>query len=181
MTDLHVAVIFDSRHGTTTQVAQALVEGLHRVPGIVAELDFVPDVRSDVIERSDLLIVGGPTEFFSASHHMRVFFNLMGAYDLHGKYAFAFDTHAGGALSGSAARFIERRLKLQGVTLLEPRASAIVEARPGGASRSGLQLTGGTAARFVEIGAKLGAELQDAIRARRAQLGDTGATSPVSP
>lgn len=167
MSDLHVAVIFDSRYGTTARLAQALARGLGQVPGIVAETDFVPEVHSDVLERSELLIIGGPTEFFSASHHLREFFNLIGAYDLHGKFGFAFDTHAARPLSGSAARFIERHLKALRVTLLEPRESGLVEDGPPGPNAQRLHLATGSEAHFEELGRTLGKDLLTAMQRRR--------------
>jgi flavorubredoxin len=166
---LHAAVIFDTRYGLTAQVARALARGLARVPDLESEVDFAPDVHADVLDRSDLILIGGPTEYFSASHHLRQFFGFLGAFDLHGKFGFAFDTHAARPLAGSAARFIERNLKLMGVEFLEPRASALVESHAAGPAGAGLGLAAGDEQRFEAIGERLGHELLQAIRDRRAR------------
>ena len=166
---LHAAVIFDTRYGLTARVAQALARGLAKVPTIESEVDFAPDVHAEVLDRSDLILIGGPTEYFSASHHLRQFFGFLGAFDLHGKYGFAFDTHAARPLAGSAARFIERNLRLMGVDFLEPRASARVENHAPGPAGGGLQLAAGDEQRFETIGERLGHELLEAIQERRAE------------
>ncbi len=165
---LHVAVIYDSRYGTTEKVAEALVRGLGKVDGLAAELDFAPDVHSDVLDRSDLIIIGGPTEYLSASSHLRQLFGRIGGYDLHDKFGFAFDTHAARPFSGSAAHFIERALKRLRVTLLEPSSSALVEDGADAAGTGAIHLAGGTEAHFEEIGQKLGQDLLKAVQERRA-------------
>ena len=167
MPTLHAAVIFDSRHGTTARIAEALLRGLRKVKGLSVEIDFASEVRSDVLERSDLIVVGGPTEFFSASHHMKEFFGLIGAYDLHGKFGFAFDTHAARPLSGHASRFIQRHMEQMGVTFLEPRASALVENGSDGSSSLQIHLQPGAETHFETVGEQLGHELVDAMAARR--------------
>ena len=171
MPNLHAAVIFDSRHGTTARIAEALLRGLRKVSGLSAEIDFAPDVRSDVLERSDLIVVGGPTEFFSASHHMKDFFGVIGAYDLHGKFGFAFDTHAARPLSGHASRFIQRHMEQLGVTFLESPASALVENGGDGSPNLRIHLEPGAETRFETVGEKLGHELMDAVAARRKRPG----------
>ncbi len=177
MSNLHVAVIFDTRFGTTEKVAEAIVRGVRRVAGVEAELDFAPDVRTDVLERADLIVIGGPTEYLSASSHLREFFGRIGAFDLHEKFGYAFDTHAARGFSGSAARYIEREMKRLKLTLLEPRASALVESGGNGPGSSPLHLAAGTDARFEHIGETLGHDLLAAMQLRR-KTGVSDLTEP---
>jgi hypothetical protein len=49
--------------------------------------------------------------------------------NLRGKKGFAFDTHIGNRLAGSAAKGIEKRLEDLKVSIVRPRASATISAR----------------------------------------------------
>lgn len=170
MPDLHVAVIYDSRYGTTAKVAEALVRGLGKVPGLSAELDFAPNVHAEVLDRSELIIIGGPTEYLSASRHLRELFGLIGAYDLKDKFGFAFDTHARRPFSGSAARFIERKMRALRLHLLEPTSSALVEDGADSSGKGSIHLAEGTEAHFEQIGEQLGRDLLAAAQKRRESL-----------
>lgn len=174
MIDLHVAVIFDTRHGTTEKVARAIARGIARVPGVGAEVDFAPEVHPEVLDRSHLIVIGGPTEYLSASKHLKELFGRIGAYDLHDKFGFAFDTHAARPFSGSAARFIEGAMRRLRLTVLEPRSSALVEDGSGAGNGGGLHLADGTEARFETIGGHLAKELLAAVKARRDRSADLG-------
>ena len=50
---------------------------------------------------------------------------------MNGKSGFAFDTKFDSRLSGSAAKFIEKRLEELGIKIIRPRQSAIVEKTEG--------------------------------------------------
>lgn len=164
MLERKVLVVYDTRFGNTWKLAEALTRGFERVPGIRAACRPLDEVHADELAEAALLVIGGPTEFFSESRHLKEFFTRIGGFDLHGKYGFAFDTHAAGPLRGSAARAIERDLKGFGVTLLEPRQSAITVAPPAGARRGPSSerpsvLAPGAEAHFEEIGSELGKSL----------------------
>ncbi len=164
MPDAHVLLVYDSRHGHTFHVAEALERGLGKVPHVLAARRSYAEVTPDDLDRAHLIVVGGPTEGFSASSHIRKMFRRIGAYALEGKYGFAFDTHASGPLRGSAARFIEKQLSAMGVRFLEARRSAIVVDRPGdepGSDR--LTLEAGAEARFEALGEELGRLLVQAL------------------
>jgi hypothetical protein len=74
--------------------------------------------------------------------------------NLTGKYGFAYDTKVDSKLSGSAAKFIEKELKNQGLQIIAPRESAIVFAL-----NTGAKLKEGEDKRFEQIGLQLGTEL----------------------
>lgn len=170
---LHAAIIYDSRYGTTAKVAAALARGFDRVPNVSAEVAYASKVHADVFERSHLIIIGGPTEFFSASRHLRTFFDHIGGYDLHAKFGFAFDTRAARPLRGSAAPYIERHLKAMGVKVLKPRESALVlDGAAPGSSRP-IHLAEGTVEHFEALGEKLGQELLERMAKFQAHSGGT--------
>ena len=172
-------VIFDSRYGNTVHIAEALARGLRSVPGLDAELDFAPNVTWSKIEATNLLLVGGPTEYLRASDHIRELFSRMGGVDLHRKFAFAFDTHARSPLSGGAARYIEDALRSLGATMLEPRQSAWTELRAASGPRTlgshrEIELSAGMVEKFERIGATLGREFLLALEAQLAGPEPTG-------
>lgn len=165
MTGPHALVVFDSRHGHTFRVAEALARGLGRAGGVATTLLPYFEVTPDHLDAAQLIVIGGPTEAFSASGHIKKFFGHIGAYDLHGKYGFAYDTHAPGALQGSAARWIEKELKIMGVRPLRPRSSALVLDHRGGAPGDDpLELAPEAVTHFEALGEELGRTLVAALR-----------------
>jgi flavorubredoxin len=169
----HAVVVFDSRYGSTARVAEALVRGLRQAPGVDAQVAYAPTTGMDAMERADLVIVGGPTEFFHESRHLREFFSRVAGFDFHDKFGFAFDTHAGRPLSGTAARGIASELDRLGLTMLRPRASAVTVAGaahpPNGSTTGPFHLAPGAEAQFESIGEELGKSLLLAIEKRRVE------------
>ncbi len=121
-------VLFASRFGNTQRVAEALARGLRRVPGVGADCRSIHDVTLEEMGRYELLAIGGPTEILSASKEMKEFLARLSPTALRGKLGFAFDTRLAGRLSGSAGRFIEKRLERLGIDIVRPHESAIVRA-----------------------------------------------------
>jgi hypothetical protein len=158
-------VVFDARDGHTQQVAAALARGLEQVPGVIASSHSQEEVHGDLLEAADLLIIGGSTDYFAGSHHIREFFARIGGFALKGKLGFAFDTHAPSPLSGHASRVIERDLKMMGVTLLEPRHSAITQTTRNGPAGP-TALAPDALGEFEKIGHHLAVELLEAIARR---------------
>lgn len=159
-------VIFDTRLGNTFQVAEAITRGLRQTPGVEATCANQAEVHAEQLEAADLLVIGGPTEYFRASKHIREFFARIGGFALRGKLGFAFDTHSATPLSGHASRLIERDLRHLGVTLLEPRHSALTrEVRTDGRSTAHIVLDPAAVAEFEKIGRHLGEEMLAAIAA----------------
>lgn len=164
MPHANVLIVFDSRHGHTFQVAEALRRGIARTPEITARLVSYADVTPDDLQNARLIAIGGPTESLSASRHLKEFFLRFGAYDLHGKYGFAFDTHAPGRFRGSAARYIDRQFAAFGLRTLEPRRSAVVVGPlPGPTGEERLLLEPDAEKRFEALGQELGEELLRAL------------------
>ncbi len=110
----------------------------------------------------DLIAVGAPTEWLSASKSMKEFLENLKIVDLSGKYGFAFDTKLSRPLSGSAAKLIEKELKNQGAKIIAEHESAIVYGT--GSSMSSMTLKEGEGARFQEIGHRVGTVLVSAAR-----------------
>jgi len=79
----------------------------------------------------DFLAVGGPTHYTTASKPMKDFLDRLEQADLRGKYGFAFDTRVDSFWAGSAAKFIENKLKALGLQIVRPHASAVVRRAEG--------------------------------------------------
>lgn len=154
---MKACVIFDSRYGNTQRIAESLVAGLVEA-GVECSCVNAKDVAVDSLRQFDLVCVGAPTEWVSASKHMKEFIGRLEGLDLSGRYGFAFDTNLGQPLSGSAAKYIEKRLKRLGLQIIAPHESAKVFREKGVANATTKK---GEAERFQSIGKRIGILLSD--------------------
>jgi len=158
---MRACVIFDTRYGNTERIAKSFETGLKEA-GVQTVCVNEKDVAIDSLNQYDLICVGAPTEWLTASKPMKEFLRKLKRTDLSGKYGFVFDTRLGAPLSGSAAKFIEKELKNLGLQIIAPRESAIVfgvKKEEGGA-----RLKEGEEKRFEQIGTQVGTAL--AVRGR---------------
>jgi len=122
---MKACVTFDTRYGNTEKVAEALRAGLEEsgIQTVCTNLKYL-DIGS--LGQYDLICVGGPTQYRTASSNMQEFLESVVAVKLSGKLAFAFDTRRDSLLAGSAAKYIEARLRNQGLIMINQSASAII-------------------------------------------------------
>ena len=154
---MRASVVFDSRYGNTEKVARSLSAGLVR-GGVEASCENTKDVAPGTLEAADLICVGAPTEWHTASKPMKAFLRGLSGQALSGKLAFAFDTKLDGRFSGSASKLIEKELTRRGLRAVAPRESAIVFST--GSGVKGMSLRNGEAERFERVGADLAARLK---------------------
>jgi flavorubredoxin len=121
--------------------------------------DVVVSSIDDLLKEYDIICIGAPTEGFSAPKPIKEFLGKLKRVDLAGKYGFAFDTKADSKLSGSAAKFIEKELKSQGLQIVEPLESAIVFVLKEKGTITDARLKEVEDERFKQIGLQLGTEL----------------------
>ena len=148
----NAAVIFDTKYGNTEKTAKSLETGLKH-SNIMTVCINAEYVTTDLLTKCDLVCIGAPTHFLSASKSMKKFLSKLKGINLSGKYGFAFDTKFDSCMSGSAAKFIEKELRKLGLQIIAPRESAIVfgmKEKEGGA-----RLKEGEEARFEQIGLRL--------------------------
>jgi flavorubredoxin len=153
--------MFDTRYGNTEKIAKSLERGLNQT-GIETVCVNTRDVTVDLLKQYDMIGVGAPTQFMTASRPMKKFLGKLKSMNLFGKYGFAFDTKFDSRMSGSAAKFIEEKLKNLGLEIIAPRESAIVfgmNEKEGGAI-----LKEGEETRFEQIGLRIGTRKTQAIR-----------------
>jgi flavodoxin len=152
-------VIFQSRYGNTEKIALSIQKGLND-SGIEVLCMNEAEVPIESLKNYDLIVIGGPTEAFSASKETKDFLTKIKVLDLHGQLGFAFDTKFDSPFSGSAAKTIEKQENHIGLHLIFPHASAYIL---GGhkEEKGGVILKEGEEFRFEEIGRSLGAALSN--------------------
>jgi flavodoxin len=119
-------VIYGSRHGNTKKVAEAIASELRRHG--TAQLFSVDKALSVIPVKTDLMVVGGPTEAHRMTEPMVRFFDQLRKGELEGIAAAGFDTRLRwpGWLSGSAGAGITARLRKAGAQVIDPEASFVV-------------------------------------------------------
>ncbi len=152
--------------GNTEKIANSLGKGLSEV-GVETRTVNIKLVNVQELVSYDLLVIGAPTQYFSASKSMKQFLEQIQRLNLKGRQGFAFDTRLDSRFSGSATKFIQKKLEEIGVEMIKPRESAIVigqkakDAQAGGAT-----LKEGMENRFESIGKDLGNLLQKVAKVR---------------
>jgi flavorubredoxin len=126
-------IIYHTRYGNTERIAKSLEIGLKEASGIQ---DVVCTNVRDIV---------------SAPKPIKQFLGKMKGVNLAGKYGFAFDTRLSSRFSGSAAKYIEKELKSQGLQIISPLESAIVFAL-----KDGARLKEGEDKRFKQVGLHVG-------------------------
>jgi flavodoxin len=153
---MKASVVYVSRYGNTEKIAKALAKGL-KLSGLEATTIHAGEADVNGLKELDLICVGGPTEWRSATKEMRVFLAKLKAAEPSGMFAFAFDTNLNRPLSGSAAGRIEKELKRAGLRTIAARQSAKVFLNNG--TRNGAYLHEGEENRFEKIGERIGLAL----------------------
>ena len=146
-------IIYHTRYGNTERIAKSLEIGLKEASGIqdVVCTNVRDIVSVDSLKEYDIICIGAPTEGFSAPKPIKQFLGKMKGVNLAGKYGFAFDTRLSSRFSGSAAKYIEKELKSQGLQIISPLESAIVFAL-----KDGARLKEGEDKRFKQVGLHVG-------------------------
>ena len=148
-------MIFDTRYGNTEKIAKSFEAGLQRAGVETACINAWSVTVDGSLAQYDLICIGAPTEWHTASKPMKAFLRNLKGIDLSGRYGLAFDTRFAAPLSGSAAKLIEKELKDRGVLIIASRESAIVARAKGGA----MLLKEGEEERFKEVGVRVGTTL----------------------
>jgi flavodoxin len=122
-------VIYASHSGNTKCIAEEIARALaDRGPVEIHEVTEAPGV----LDRFDLVVVGGPTEGHGMTADMKGYLQRIYRMALDGTHAAAFDTRLGWPklLAGSAAEGIARELHDRGAILILAPQSFIVSRAP---------------------------------------------------
>jgi len=161
---MRVVIVYESMFGNTHLIADAIAKGL--APGNVITVVPVAEAGSELLDRADLVLAGGPTHIRGMSRArsraaavemahkedshltldasaegpgLRDWLAMLGRLDIQGA---AFDTRASGpaVLTGRASKTIARLLERHGIALLAPAESFLVtkdnQVRPGEQDRA---------------------------------------------
>jgi flavodoxin len=122
-------VIYASTSGNTRTVAETIAEALRPYGSV--ELLAADEAPAELPE-SDLLLIGGPTEAHSMTRPLKDLLDRL-AGSLLGRKVATFDTRVAWpkVLSGSAAVSAAKRLRAEGVEMVVPPESFIVETSGG--------------------------------------------------
>lgn len=169
---MKACIVFDSRYGNMEKIARSFEAGLKEA-GIQTFCVNVKEVIPQSLKEYDLIAVGGPTELTTASKPTKEFFEKLEGMDFGGKFGFAFDIKLGYPLTGSAAKFIEKKLMNLGLEIVTERASAIVipqkkKEGEGWVHEEYYPLKDGEERRFEEIGKQVGATFHTVVESSAA-------------
>lgn len=169
-------VLFDTLFGNTERIANSLARGMQDA-GVEAKCVSIKIASIEKLSEYDLIALGAPTQYITASKSMKEFLDQLKEVDLKGKWGFAFDTKLDSIMAGSAAKFIEKKLKACGVDIIRPRSSAIVVARKEKEKIKKKQvkigeaiLKEGVEEQFRAIGKELGELLKKGSRAQKVKV-----------
>ena len=168
-------VLFDTLFGNTERIANSLARGMQDA-GVEVKCVSIKMASTETLSEYDLIAIGAPTQYITASKPMKEFLDQLKDLNLKGKWGFAFDTKLDSIMAGSAAKFIEKKLKACEVDIIRPRSSAIVIERKEKEKIKKEQIKIGEAIlkegmeeQFEVIGKELG-ELLLRSRARKAEV-----------
>jgi len=122
---MRALVAYHTLYGNTERIARALGAGLGTA-GIETVMAKVDDVVVGSLERYDLVCIGGPTHYRTASEAMQSFLDSLAGASLSGKAAMAFDTRRDAPLAGGAAGHIESVLRKCGMLIVRRAQSGIM-------------------------------------------------------
>ena len=126
---MRTLVIYDTLHGNTAKIAQAIAKGLAGA-GEVTVKRFT-EAESQDLNSADLVVAGSPTHAWNMSRPTKVFFQALGRASFEGKAAAAFDTKFQKRLAGSAAGRISRALEKLGFRIIQKPESFFVRGMEG--------------------------------------------------
>ncbi len=121
-------VVYDSSHGNTKQVAEAISDSM-RESGIEVDTFYVKKTGKLKAEGYDFLVVGSPTKFGTMSFTTKRFLGKLKGKEWANKPFAAFDTENPENIErkeGSAAEKIAEQLKEKQMRLLQPVLKSVV-------------------------------------------------------
>jgi flavodoxin len=145
-------VVYDTKFGNTEKIAKVLAEGM-KGQGVEVDCVKVGEVQINKLKDYDLLVIGGPTQWFGISKPMKDFLDKLESAEISGKKAFAFDTKFPPRYAGSAGKGVEKRLKKLQMSIVRPYASAIIKGIKG-------PLEEGAEETFKEIAGEIAKSIQ---------------------
>jgi len=111
---MRALVIYDTIHGNTGQIANAIAEGL----GGEVEVRRMADADADDLRSAEIVVAGCPTHAWNISPSAKDLLARLKGMAFGAKPAATFDTKFRGRLAGSAARRLARALERLGFHII---------------------------------------------------------------
>ena len=142
-------VVYESKYGNTKLVAETIVEGMREVPGVEAVLSELKKVDLNQLAGFDVILLGTPTHFGTATRSIKKFIDKLGKLNQEGKLVAVFDTYLGGDFE-KAVKKMEKQIneKTPGLKLAASGLSIRVDGMKG-------PITEGELPKCKEFGTKI--------------------------
>lgn len=150
---MRILVIYDTVHGNTEQVANAIAEGLAGAGEVQTKL--IADTTADDIAAADLLVAGCPTHAWNISQATKDLLRRLGELRVEGTPAATFDTKFQKWYAGSAAPKLSRALGRLGFRIVHDSESFFVAGMQG-------PLKDGQRERAASLGAEIASHAAEA-------------------
>lgn len=127
-----IIVVYESKHGNTKLVAEAIIEGINEIEEIETVLSELKEVDLKNIADYDAILVGSPNHFGGPTRSIKKFIDKLGKLNLKGKMFAVFDTYLGTDFE-KAVKKMEKRIneKVSGSKQLVPGLSIKVQGMKG--------------------------------------------------
>jgi len=146
-------IIYESKYGNTRLVAEEIIKGIKEVSGIETVLSKVNKVDLNQLKESELILIGTPTHFGTATRSIRGFIDKLKKINLDGKAVAVFDTYLGSDYEKSVKKMETLiKEKVPGLKLVIPGLSIRVDGMKGPISEVELP-------KCKEFGVKIAAQL----------------------
>jgi flavorubredoxin len=125
-------VVYDTKHGNTKLVAEAIVEGLRQTEGIDTNISDIEDIDLNNIPKFDVVLIGSPNHMGGPVRGITKFIDSLEKLDLSAKQAAVFDTYMGGDINKAVSKMEKRIMeKASSLNLITPGLSIKVEGMKG--------------------------------------------------
>lgn len=128
---MNTLVAYDSQFGNTEKIAQQIASTLGEFGS--AHAARITELGAHALDGMDLLVVGGPTQAWSATPAVKIFLGRLDPPKIERLFFAGFDTRLNkpGWLTGSAARGIDKQLRRLFARVLMAPASFLVKETEG--------------------------------------------------
>lgn len=149
-----VAIVYESKHGNTKLVAEAIGEGMKEAADIETVISKVDAVDLEQIADSDVILVGSPNHIGKATRSTRKFINRLGETSPNEKLVAAFDTYMAKDFEKAMKKMENQIDGIPGLKLVISGLSIKVDGMKG-------PITEGEISKCKEFGAKIVAQMAE--------------------
>lgn len=149
-----MAIVYESKHGNTKLVAEAIGEGIREASDMETVISIVDAVDLEQIADSDAILVGSPNHIGKATRSIRKFINKLENASTDEKLVAVFDTYMAKDFEKAMKKMENQIDGIPGLKLVTPGLSIRVDGMKG-------PITEGELPKCKEFGAKIAAQIAD--------------------